>query len=191
MGWDIDVVCEYKNPITGEWDIADDYTEYHSATEPDVVYDIVEPIAIYRNYNLFRPLGNVRNTQEQIDRERAMWKEYTTTHRTSYERGAVLDLITEATHPTAVVDYVKGLPKDASIVTRSLYWSQNDDEIYVTTLDTLCKFCGIHFTYHQLIAFKDRAAAKYQKIHDYFASKYPDEPKIEKSDFRIIYRLAC
>ena len=192
MGWDIDVACEYYHPINKQWTIADDYTEYHSATDPDnVVIDIVEPIAEYRNYNLFRPLANIRNTQQTIDNELKMWNDYTTTHgRSYYQPSAVADLITETKHPTEVVPAIKGIPEDVSVPAKSIYrYSQGND--YYITLDQLAKFCLMHCELHQLRKFMEAANTKYLNVVQALKAKYPEAPQLSKADFRILYTLNC
>lgn len=192
MGWDIDVACEYKDPVTNQWTIADDYTVYHSATDPDNEYiEIVDPLAQYRNYNLFRPLADIRNTQKAIDNEIKMWKDYEKTHRHSYYQSSVItDLITETKTPTAVLEATKGIPEDVSEPAKTIYRYEQGDDYYVD-LETLCKFCQLHFELHQLNEFRNKAVVKYNNIVNMLKTRYPDAEPITKRDFRILYSFNC
>lgn len=196
MGWDIDVVCEYKHPLTGEWIIADDYIEHHSATNSNVIYQIVNPLAEFRNYNLFRPLANIHNTQRCIDNERVYWEEYATTHRScGYVPREIRNLEVETTTPTNVVQSQSGFPQDASWVTQQLEWANQDNDQYQTTivinLATLAKFCQINFQYHQLISFKEKAMTKYNNIRNFLSTRDDHCPELEMQNFRIICHFYC
>lgn len=193
MGWDIHVACEYKD-INGNWVPGDDYCVYYDINGSTSI-EVTEPIAQFRNYNLFRPLANVRNTQQCIDREIEMMEEYAQQHRRdAYAYGLKYynDLYPESKNPTAVVDAVKCTDLDSvTDVSRAVVYNHSDpEEVYIVDLDTLTKFCNIHFELHQLRAFRDKANDKWSRANEQYMNSQQDVSNaipLSKKDFRIVY----
>ena len=195
MGWDIHVGTEYKDFKTGKLVPADDYIVYHTV-EGETCYEICEPIAEFRNYNLFRPLAGVRNTKKAIDWQHKELNDYLAQHnRLDYDLTGrfIDDYRPETDGPTAVLckTPLTEQQKDqhCDVIRRAVFDRGYEDAIYACTLEQLCKFCRQHVEYHKLWEFKEKAAAKYARANEvYKASQCVDNPvPLSKSDFWIVF----
>ena len=191
MGYDIKVVCEYMEP-DGTWISGQDYSIEHYVDGTEY-HNVIEPIAEFRNYNLFRPLANIHNTQRCIDNEIEMWE--SSVKRDSWHRVVPSSMrnrfrdeyYPETDNPTVVINYTVGLPDDCTKLAKDMIvpFANTNDDIYSVTLDVVKKFVDTHTKYAQLREMYDKAYANYLKCNKVYCQKYNDT--LPLSRFRIIY----
>ena len=196
MGWDIHVGCEYRD-INNNLVPGDDYI-IHCNVDGTVGYEIDEPIAQYRNYNLFRPLANVRNTVKNIEFEkRSMdeylanrrWPDYGVTERWMAEQRPETDQPTEVLCGEEHRVHEEEYDQHCDVIRHCVFDHSYPDVVYSVTLDELNKFCNFHFQYHQLREFRDNAMKKYSTANKvYMESQNTDKPEpLDKKNFIIVF----
>lgn len=191
MGYDIKAVCEYMEP-DGSWVPGQDYSVEHYLDGTEY-YNVITPIAEFRNYNLFRPLANIHNTQKNINNEIEYWEssiKNDTWHKvapSSIRNRMRNDYYPETTKPTDVVDHTVGLPYNCTKLAGDTIpeFANTDEDVYVVYLDVLKKFVDTHPKYVQLRKMYDNAYSNYLKCNKVHCMKY--NKTLPHSGFRIIY----
>lgn len=190
MGWDVTSVVEYYDSTNRCWKPLDRYS---------VVYDpcgvlsiaIIEPVLEERNYNIFRPIANIRNTKRIIDYERQQIEQSCRYYAFDQQTCTQLhDLYyPETDEPTAVVDSETTMPDDLSPVTKQLIEPLTDGGgvLHVYNGKTLEKFSRAHYQYHNLA----RVIGKINSKIEYYNRYSQDDKPLNNSDVRLICVFQC
>lgn len=182
MGYDIHTVCEFKN-AKGDWQVAQDYVVEHHV-DGSTSCNVINEVAEFRNYNLFRVLAGIHNTVDLINREKDCWDDFAKNSYSSslsryYREQRYGEYWPETDGPVTPVDYIEGLPVDADPVTTNImHWYE--DCCYSVTLDIVRKYIKHHPDAQQL-------RILVTKMNDLFDVCRKVNPDLQPSDFRLIY----
>ena len=184
MGWDIHCVAEFKNSA-GDWQVGQDYISEHGI-DGSVHYQVVEPVAEFRNYNLFRVLAGVHNDTQAIEREKHCWQDYekssvihnsiTNYYRDKY-RG---EYWPETDSPVEVVPNVPGVPEDASKEALHIIEFLNEQDVYTLYLDDARMYVKFHPDLQQFRLLVDKMNELFEKCKTVY-------PGLNPEDFRLVY----
>lgn len=184
MGWDINTVTEFKNK-SGEYQIAQDYVSEHTV-DGYVTYNVIDPVAEFRNYNLFRVLAGVHNTQKFIDQEKCCWEDYERSNMihnsiTNYYKDKYRgEYWPESDHPITPVKHTTGMPSDANIITKKILEFEHDEDIHCLNLEDAKKYVKQNPDAQQFRLLVDKLKELYTKCKTI-------NPDLQEKDFRLVY----
>lgn len=210
MGWDIHCACQYIDN-EGEVHCAEDYQMIcRIGEQPE--YEVLDPAAELRNYNLFRPLIGAHNTKQHIDRESCYWKDFRKNSRTVYgcytTEKLERELYPETTEPTDVIDAMKVKIVDDGVVIVDrlgntshieidpIVWGwvfepSYDDTIRVISLEKLEQFCVAHPHYQMLQDFLSKINNRYARCNENhrrnMMARHEQPIDIDRAKFYIFY----
>ena len=175
MGWDAHVICEYKDQ-QGQWKLAQDSRFEYVFTE-DGSLKIVPCVDSFweesRNYNLFRVLAGIHNTQKIIDFEKEMFAKY------DYDISLKYGPETDEPVDQPLTELLEHIPEDVSLmVSTVLRRDCYDSYVAVVTLQQIEDF----------LSNKDRQRV-YKQLVDLYSDVYAQYAKISKYCFNLGYQL--
>lgn len=190
MGFDIHTCCEYKDE-NGNWVCADGYqkTVYPYAHDR---YEVIDPVAEFRNYNLFRPLANIHNTVKHIEFEKSQSVGFyigagSVKHTRFVDDRMYREYCPETSEPTDVIEStIITCNDDCSEIAKYLLNQCDDNQMHSVTLDALLKFAHSHLQYTMLNKFANAVRAKYVTINQIRRDNGIDQ-ELAMNDFRVLY----
>lgn len=196
MGYDIHVACQYTDH-NGRVCIGEDYQIIHYIGDREPQLEVKDPIFAYRNYNLFRPLANIHNTQKNIDYEKQSWIEFSRTMYgdTAATNHTMRSLYPETDYPTDVIDAQLVDINNTKIeihpiVKQWVFDCTNENVAYMITLGKLIEFGDKHPQYLMLGEFIKNAIYRYNKCNNAIASQCDEDEQLAKigyNNFTIFY----
>lgn len=210
MGWDIHCACQYIDN-EGEVHCAEDYQMICCVGEhPE--YQVLDPAAEFRNYNLFRPLIGAHNTKQHIDRELDYWKEFRKNSYSEYGRYTTekleQEMYPETNEPADVIEAYEVNMVDGQTVmidrqgnkiaisVDPVVWSwvfehSYEDTIRVVSLEQLEQFCDSHPHYRMLQDFLNKINKRYIRCNEFnrrnMIARHEDPIDIDRTKFYIFY----
>lgn len=210
MGWDVHVACQYIDH-EGNVYCAEDYQSIHRIGEhPE--YEVIEPAAEFRNYNLFRPLIGAHNTKQHIERELESWKEFRKNSYSEYGRYTSekleQELYPETDKPTDVIDayQVKIVDQQFVMVDRRgnkidiqvdpvvcgwVFERSCEDTFRAVSLEQLEQFCEAHPQYRMLQDFLNKINNRYIRCNELnrrnMIARREEPVDIDRAKFYIFY----
>ena len=194
MGWDAHVVSEYKDGDV--WRIAQPYTtekyfDYDQGTT-EVKLECESLWGMYcqrnykstRNYNLFRILAGIRNTQEAVDREYQAAQQYKNDHEIYHY------LIPETLEPVTPLAELQGgsVGEDISDEVVTIMCDNCCDRYHVViTLQQIEQFLvqgNNREIYHELRYLYEDIVVQYGNICRWYQKAY--DAVLTKDQFRIV-----
>ena len=164
MGWDAFVICEYKDE-NDQWHIGQDSRFEYNFTE-DGALNIAPCVDTFwdemRNYNLFRVLAGIHNSQETIDHEKEMFAKYDDDIKSKYSPE------TDKPVERPLGELLQYIPEDVSLMaSTALRRECYDNYIVVVTLQQIEDFLANknhQRIYKRLVELYSDAYAQYTKI---------------------------